>query len=75
MRMTEGPHRGGRASSLHLPRDPPSFPLQHFNPLFPITSRAEKTPAAWWGWEAGGKGGLSTPSFPSCDLLDYLCCG
>ena len=63
MRMTEGPSRGGRASSSTRP-ETPSFPLQHFNPLFPITSRVEIPPAAWWNWEAGGKGGLSTPLIP-----------
>ena len=74
MSMTEG-HRGVGEPVLSTCPETPSFSLQHFNPLFPITSRAEKTPAAWWDWEAGGNGGLSTPSFPSCDLLDYLCCG
>lgn len=54
MRMTEGLGRGRRASSLHLPR-PPSFPLQHFNPLFPVTSRVEKTPAAWRDGELEGR--------------------
>lgn len=41
MRMTEGPHRVGEPI-LSLAQRPPPFPLQHFNPLFPITSRAEK---------------------------------
>lgn len=41
MRMTEG--RQGWESRCSLPPSEPPPSLQHFNPLFPITSRVEET--------------------------------
>ena len=69
--MTEGPGRGGRAvlSPTPTPTQTPSSPV-HFNPLFPVTSRAEEPPQPGGGREAGGKGGLGN----ACDswIIDVV---
>lgn len=80
MRTTEGPAGAGGPRSRPPsppPRDP-SSPV-HFNPLFPVTSRVEDPLQPGGDREAGGRGGRSAPSFPSCDsriiYVVWLGCG
>lgn len=64
--MTEGPGRGARAvlSPTPTPTQTPSSPV-HFNPLFPVTSRAEEPlqPGGGVG-KLEGRAVLATPHSP-----------
>lgn len=68
MRMTEGQAgwEGTRSTQT------PSFPLQHFSPLSPVTSRMKET-AAWGPGKLKGGVGHIPPHSPRVILLNYLC--